>query len=234
MVAVRTWGVFSLRCWERQKRAAARARKVRASPLSCKQACEERRDWRWKITRILTSTTGKLLALLRAFPPNEPTKKRFVSEMVAWSGKVGEYPNGDPELHHVAGTLYAEGIQSLHDSYIPCGSIIISSPLQKASHTMRSAISLSVPKTLLSSLLKSSTNGTPRMNPTPPLSTQRERYFLTSSPATSAPQTRLISYSLPASAHLTNHSVYRRSAALLPTCASILRCLFSISLVSSC
>ena len=134
----------------------------------------------WKIKRILTSTTGKVLTLLRAFPPNEPTKKRFVSEMVAWSGKVGEYPNGDPELHHVAGTLYAEGIQSLHDSYILCGSMITSSPLQKASHTMRSAISLLVPKTLLSNLPKSSTNGTPRMNPTPPLSTQREPCFPTS------------------------------------------------------
>ena len=58
--------------------------------------------------------TGKLLALLRAFPPNEPTKKSFVSDMIAWSGKP-EYPNGDPELHHVAGTLFAEGMQSLHD-----------------------------------------------------------------------------------------------------------------------
>lgn len=52
---------------------------------------------------------GKLISLMRAFPPNEPTKKRFVSEMIAWSGKATEYPNGDPELHHVAGTLFAEG-----------------------------------------------------------------------------------------------------------------------------
>ncbi|MCJ1400631.1 hypothetical protein MMC11_003839 [Xylographa trunciseda] len=51
---------------------------------------------------------GKLLALLRAFPPEEPTKKRFVDEMMSWSVKFGEYENGDPELHHVAGTLYAE------------------------------------------------------------------------------------------------------------------------------
>ncbi|KAL9075116.1 MAG: hypothetical protein Q9161_001801 [Pseudevernia consocians] len=55
-----------------------------------------------------TGEKGKLLTLLRAFPPNEPTKKRFVSEMVAWSAKAGDYPNGDPELHHVAGTLFAE------------------------------------------------------------------------------------------------------------------------------
>ena len=53
------------------------------------------------------------MTLLRAFPENEPTKKRFVTEMVQWSAKAGEYPNGDPDLHHVAGTLYAEGNASL-------------------------------------------------------------------------------------------------------------------------
>ena len=58
---------------------------------------------------IYECDVGKLLTLLRAFPPNEPTKKKFVSEMVAWSAKAGDYPNGDPELHHVAGTLFAEG-----------------------------------------------------------------------------------------------------------------------------
>ena len=51
---------------------------------------------------------GKLLTILRAFPPDEPTKKRFVGNMVAWSAKFGDYENGDPELNHVAGTLYAE------------------------------------------------------------------------------------------------------------------------------
>lgn len=29
--------------------------------------------------------------------------------MMAWSAKYGDYENGDPELHHVAGTLYGEG-----------------------------------------------------------------------------------------------------------------------------
>ena len=94
---------------------------------------------------------GKLLTLLRAFPPNEPTKKRFVSEMIAWSGNAGDYPNGDPELHHVAGTLFAEGNESLQDFCIMLGSILIHSCLQKANHTTQSAISPSVPKTLLSS-----------------------------------------------------------------------------------
>ena len=55
------------------------------------------------------SDAGKLLTLLRAFPPEEPTKKRFIGDMIAWSSKFGEFPNGDPELHHVAGVLYAEG-----------------------------------------------------------------------------------------------------------------------------
>jgi len=64
---------------------------------------------------------------MRAFPQGEPTRKRFIGEAIAyvylrvnarhstwltecrWSSKYGEFPAGDPELHHVAGTLYAEG-----------------------------------------------------------------------------------------------------------------------------
>ena len=61
----------------------------------------------WANTRVCHA--GKLLDVLRAFPKDEPTKKRFVNEMIAWSARAGEYPNGDPELHHVAGTLFAEG-----------------------------------------------------------------------------------------------------------------------------
>lgn len=33
--------------------------------------------------------------------------------LVRWSAKFGEYPAGDPELHHVAGSLYAEE----HEAY---------------------------------------------------------------------------------------------------------------------
>ena len=57
----------------------------------------------------LLGDVGKLFAILRAFPPEEPTKKRLVGEMIGWSSRFGEYENGEPELHHVAGTLYAEG-----------------------------------------------------------------------------------------------------------------------------
>ncbi|KAI9741943.1 MAG: hypothetical protein M1834_000332 [Cirrosporium novae-zelandiae] len=62
---------------------------------------------------MLSQNTGRLLTLVRAFPPGEPTRKRFINEMVAWSGKFGEFESGDPELHHVAGTLFAED----HDPY---------------------------------------------------------------------------------------------------------------------
>lgn len=55
------------------------------------------------------NSKGKLLSLLRAFPKEEPTRKKFVNEMVAWSSKFGEYPAGDAEIHHVAGSLFAEG-----------------------------------------------------------------------------------------------------------------------------
>ncbi|KAI5461260.1 hypothetical protein BGZ63DRAFT_385399 [Mariannaea sp. PMI_226] len=56
---------------------------------------------------------GRLLNCLRLFDPEEPTRKKFVGDMIGWSAKLGEFPAGDPELHHVAGSLYAEE----HDTY---------------------------------------------------------------------------------------------------------------------
>ncbi|CZS93685.1 related to DUF410 domain protein [Rhynchosporium agropyri] len=53
-----------------------------------------------------STSKGKLLTLLRAFDSEEPTRKK-------WSAKCGEYPAGEPELHHVAGSLYAEE----HEAY---------------------------------------------------------------------------------------------------------------------
>jgi golgi to ER traffic protein 4 len=55
------------------------------------------------------ASKARALSVLRAFPKDEPTMKRFVNEMIAWSAKFGEYPAGDPELHHVAGVIYADG-----------------------------------------------------------------------------------------------------------------------------
>ncbi|RFU26881.1 hypothetical protein B7463_g9441, partial [Scytalidium lignicola] len=60
-----------------------------------------------------SSNKGKLLTLLRLFDSEEPTRKKFISEMIVWSSKCGDYPAGEPDLHHVAGSLYAEE----HDAY---------------------------------------------------------------------------------------------------------------------
>ena len=52
---------------------------------------------------------ARLLEVLRAFPRTESTRKRFIQEMITWSGKYGGLERGDPELQHAAGALYAEG-----------------------------------------------------------------------------------------------------------------------------
>jgi golgi to ER traffic protein 4 len=51
---------------------------------------------------------NRLVEILKAFPREEPTRKRFVQEMIGWSGKFGELDRGDPDLHHAAGAVYAE------------------------------------------------------------------------------------------------------------------------------
>lgn len=51
----------------------------------------------------------RLLEILRAFPPDEPTRKRFINETVAWSGKFGEVERGDAVVHHEVGKMLAEG-----------------------------------------------------------------------------------------------------------------------------
>ncbi|CAM1508324.1 Fc.00g051720.m01.CDS01 [Cosmosporella sp. VM-42] len=63
--------------------------------------------------KVDAEAKGRLLTCVRLFDPEEPTRKKFVGEMIGWSAKFGEYPAGDPELHHVAGSLYAEE----HDTY---------------------------------------------------------------------------------------------------------------------
>ncbi|KAI9796821.1 MAG: hypothetical protein M1833_005964 [Piccolia ochrophora] len=55
-----------------------------------------------------SSSKGKLLTLLRLFDAEEPSRKRFIQEIISWSMVYGEYPAGDPELHHVAGSLHAD------------------------------------------------------------------------------------------------------------------------------
>jgi golgi to ER traffic protein 4 len=60
-------------------------------------------------TKPDAQSKARVLAILRAFPAHEPTKRKFVNEAVAWSAKLGEFPAGDGDVHHVAGSLYADG-----------------------------------------------------------------------------------------------------------------------------
>lgn len=62
--------------------------------------------------RGLPQSTERLIELLHEFPPEEPTRKRFIQEMIGWSGRFGPLERGDPELHHAAGSVYAEGMQT--------------------------------------------------------------------------------------------------------------------------
>ena len=51
-----------------------------------------------------------LIELLREFPSDEPTRKRFIQEMIGWSSRYGPLERGDADLHHAAGSVYAEGL----------------------------------------------------------------------------------------------------------------------------
>ncbi|KAI2736100.1 hypothetical protein DTO013E5_7608 [Penicillium roqueforti] len=50
----------------------------------------------------------RLIELLREFPSDEPTRKRFIQEIIGWSAKFGPLERGDADLHHAVGSVYAE------------------------------------------------------------------------------------------------------------------------------
>lgn len=58
---------------------------------------------------IMIELTERLVELLREFPSDEPTRKRFIQEIIGWSSRFGPLERGDPDLHHAAGSVYAEG-----------------------------------------------------------------------------------------------------------------------------
>jgi golgi to ER traffic protein 4 len=61
-----------------------------------------------------TENKNKLLDILKAFLKDEPIRKRYIQEMIAWSSKFGDLERGDPDLHHAAGQIYAGGTSSYH------------------------------------------------------------------------------------------------------------------------
>lgn len=58
----------------------------------------------------------KLLEILHAFPREEPTRKRFITEMVGWSSKFGDLERGDAEIHDQVGRVLADGMYPLLSS----------------------------------------------------------------------------------------------------------------------
>ena len=73
----------------------------------------------WECTE---ANKAKLLEILYAFPKDEPTRKRFIQEMIGWSGRSSDIERGDPELHHAAGSVYAsEGDAYSAESHLLLG-----------------------------------------------------------------------------------------------------------------
>ncbi|KAH0614712.1 uncharacterized protein H6S33_000348 [Morchella sextelata] len=56
-------------------------------------------------TAELKAQVMQLIALIN---PEEPGRKRVINETIAWTSKHGEFPAGDPELHHFIGHLFAK------------------------------------------------------------------------------------------------------------------------------
>lgn len=98
--------------------AEGRARKSECLPIPCYTSPRQVADVlrclfeSMRTDRGLPLSTERLIELLHEFPPEEPTRKRFIQEMIGWSGRFGPLERGDPELHHAAGSVYAEGMQT--------------------------------------------------------------------------------------------------------------------------
>ncbi|KAI5309974.1 hypothetical protein KEM55_002015, partial [Ascosphaera atra] len=50
----------------------------------------------------------RLIDILNEFPAEEPSRKRYITELIGWSSKFGDYELGDPDLHHAAGAIFAK------------------------------------------------------------------------------------------------------------------------------
>lgn len=50
-----------------------------------------------------------MIQLLKEFPVEEPTRKRYINEIVQWSAEFGDFETGDPDIHHAVGSILATG-----------------------------------------------------------------------------------------------------------------------------
>ena len=71
------------------------------------------------------ASKARIFSILRLFAPGEPTRKKVIAESVGWSSRFGEYPAGDPELHHVVGSIYAEGAHTSLYTQFTCDTDMI-------------------------------------------------------------------------------------------------------------
>lgn len=51
---------------------------------------------------------AQIMQLITLINSEEPGRKRVINETIAWTSKHGEFPAGDPELHHFVGHLFAK------------------------------------------------------------------------------------------------------------------------------
>ncbi|OXV10600.1 hypothetical protein Egran_01639 [Elaphomyces granulatus] len=58
--------------------------------------------------KVARGRKNRLIELLREFPSEEVSRKRFINEIITWSARFGTLERGDPDLHHAAGSVYAE------------------------------------------------------------------------------------------------------------------------------
>ncbi|EER29025.1 hypothetical protein D8B26_000769 [Coccidioides posadasii str. Silveira] len=65
-------------------------------------------EWELSDDEVGNKRRQRLIDILQEFPPEEPTRKRYINEMIAWSAKFGYIETGDPEMHHAVGSIYAE------------------------------------------------------------------------------------------------------------------------------
>lgn len=59
-------------------------------------------------TPVNGDSRARLVQLVTSFDPSEPTMKSIAHEITTWSGKHGDTPFGDRELHHVLGNVFVK------------------------------------------------------------------------------------------------------------------------------
>ncbi|KAK2761377.1 hypothetical protein FQN54_001899 [Arachnomyces sp. PD_36] len=65
-------------------------------------------EWEVSDDRAGRGRKNRLIEILQEFPSEEPTRKKFINEMIGWSSRFGDLERGDPDLHHAVGVIFAQ------------------------------------------------------------------------------------------------------------------------------